>query len=104
MQVNFEWVEFYCNPLLEIHVLKYISEAQTLQGKTLTTEVGVGFVNFSGYLIKLLSGDGDHSGGDSLMKVGTDVRAWALSILGVNFCAGIRCLAIFNKISNFGTL
>ena len=59
--------------------LKGISEAQTLQGKKLTTEVGVGFVNFSGYLTKLLSGNGDHSrggGGDSLIKVGTDVRAW----------------------------
>ena len=40
--------------------LKCISEAQTLQGKKLTTEVGVGLVNFSGYLIKLLSENGDH--------------------------------------------
>ena len=29
-------------------------------------------------------------GGDSLIKVGTDVRARALGILGVNFCPGIR--------------
>ena len=29
-------------------------------------------------------------GGDSLIKVGTDVWAWALGILGVNFCLGIR--------------
>ena len=44
--------------------LKCIRGAQTLQGKKLTTEVGVGFVNFSGYLIKLLSGNGDHSRGE----------------------------------------
>ena len=29
-------------------------------------------------------------GGDSLIKVGTDVRARALGISGVNFCPGIR--------------
>ena len=29
-------------------------------------------------------------GGDFLIKVGTDVRARALGILGVNFCPGIR--------------
>ena len=29
-------------------------------------------------------------GGDSLIKVGTDVQALALGILGVNFCLGIR--------------
>ena len=29
-------------------------------------------------------------GGDSLIKVGTDVRARALDISGVNFCPGIR--------------
>ena len=29
-------------------------------------------------------------GDDSLIKVGTDVRARALGILGVNFCPGIR--------------
>ena len=29
-------------------------------------------------------------GGDSLIKAGTDVRARASSILGVNFCPGIR--------------
>ena len=28
--------------------------------------------------------------GDCLIKVGTDVRAWALGILGVNFCPGSR--------------
>ena len=28
--------------------------------------------------------------GDSLIKVGTDLRARALSISGVNFCPGIR--------------
>ena len=28
--------------------------------------------------------------GDSLIKVGTDVQAQALGILGVNFCPGIR--------------
>ena len=52
-------------------------------------------------------------GDDSLIKVGTDVRAWALGISGVNFCPGIRFLAIFDKksekrdilkIFNFGTL
>ena len=37
--------------------IKCISEAQRLQGKKLTTVVGVGFVNFSLYLIKLLSGN-----------------------------------------------
>ena len=47
-------------------------------------------------------------GGDSLIKVGTDVRAWALGISRVNFCPGIRFwevnfawalgfLAIFDK-------
>ena len=30
--------------------------------------------------------------GDFLMKVGTDVRARALGISGVNFCPGIRFL------------
>ena len=35
--------------------------------------------------------------GDSLIKVGTDVRAWASGTSGVNFCPGIRFLAIFNK-------
>ena len=44
--------------------LKCISKAQTLQGKKLTTEVGVGLVNFSGYLITLLSENGDHSRGE----------------------------------------
>ena len=29
-------------------------------------------------------------GGDSLIKVGTDVRVGALGISGVNFCPGIR--------------
>ena len=29
-------------------------------------------------------------GGDSLIKVGTDVRARALGISGVNFCPNIR--------------
>ena len=29
-------------------------------------------------------------GGDSLIKVGTDVWAWALGISGVDFCLGIR--------------
>ena len=29
-------------------------------------------------------------GGDSLRKVGMHVWAWALGILGVNFCPGIR--------------
>ena len=29
-------------------------------------------------------------GGNSLIKVGTDVRARALGISGVNFCSGIR--------------
>ena len=29
-------------------------------------------------------------GGDSLIKVGSDVRARALGILGINFCPGIR--------------
>ena len=71
-------------------------------------------------------------GGDSLRKVGTDVRARALGISGVNFCPGIkfcelnfaRALGVwqlltkkcvifdkrmtkvthFLKISNFGTL
>ena len=28
--------------------------------------------------------------GDSLIKVGMDVQAWALGILGVNFCLGSR--------------
>ena len=28
--------------------------------------------------------------GDSLIKVGTDVRTWALSFSKVNFCLGIR--------------
>ena len=32
----------------------------------------------------------DRGGGDSLIKVGTDVQAPALSISGVNFCPGIR--------------
>ena len=31
-----------------------------------------------------------HEGGDSLIKVGTDVRAWTLGFSGVNFCPGIR--------------
>ena len=29
-------------------------------------------------------------GGHSLIKVGTDVWAWALGISGVNFCLGIK--------------
>ena len=29
-------------------------------------------------------------GGDSLIKVGTDVRAWALGFPRVHFCLGIR--------------
>ena len=29
-------------------------------------------------------------GGDSLINIGTDVRAWALGISGVNFWPGIR--------------
>ena len=33
---------------------------------------------------------GDGGGGDSLIKVGTDVRAQALGISAVNFCPGIR--------------
>ena len=33
---------------------------------------------------------GGGGGGDSLIKVGTDVRAWTLGISGVNFCTGIR--------------
>ena len=33
---------------------------------------------------------GRRGAGDSLIKVGTDVRARALGILGVNFCPGIR--------------
>ena len=33
---------------------------------------------------------GGMRGGDSLIKVGTDVQAWALGILGVNFCPGSR--------------
>ena len=49
-------------------------------------------------------------GGDFLIKVGTDVRAWALGISGVNFCPGIRFdkrvknVAYLLKIFNFGTL
>ena len=31
-----------------------------------------------------------HSRGDSLMTVGTDVRAQALGFSGLNFCLGIR--------------
>ena len=49
-----------------------------------------------------------NEGGDSLIKVGTDVRARALGILGINFCPGSRFweinfaralgfLAIFDK-------
>ena len=34
--------------------------------------------------------DGGGGGGDSLIKVGMDVQARALGILGVNFCPGIR--------------
>ena len=55
--------------------LKCISKVRTLQGKKLTTEVGVGLENFSGYLGKLLSENGDHSRGDFLIKVGMDMRA-----------------------------
>ena len=36
-------------------------------------------------------------GGDSLIKVGTDVRARALGLSGVNFCPGIKFLVIFDK-------
>ena len=32
----------------------------------------------------------NEDGGDSLIKVGTNVRARALGISGVNFCPGIR--------------
>ena len=31
-----------------------------------------------------------HEGGDYLIKVGTDVQAQALGILGVSFCPGVR--------------
>ena len=37
-----------------------------------------------------LSFDEPRGGGDSLIRVGTDVRAQALGMLGVNFCLGIR--------------
>ena len=43
------------------------------------------------------SDGGGGGGSDSLRKVGTDVRARALGISGVNFCPGIRFLAIFDK-------
>ena len=33
---------------------------------------------------------GAGEGGGFLIKVGTDVQAWALGISGVNFCLGIR--------------
>ena len=42
-------------------------------------------------------------GGDSLTKVGTDVRARALGILGVNFCPGIRFREVnFARALGFG--
>ena len=55
-----------------------------------------------GYILSKGRGGGDHEyirapwcmwgneGGDSLIKVGTDVRTRALGILGVNFCPGSR--------------
>ena len=33
---------------------------------------------------------GMRGGCDSLIKVGMDVQAWALGMLGVNFCPGSR--------------
>ena len=36
--------------------------------------------------------EGGGGGGDSLIKVGTDVRARAIAISRVNFCPGIRFL------------
>ena len=86
--------------------LKCISEAQTLQGKKLTTEVGMGFVNFSGYLIKLLSGDGDRSrrGGGHPYEGKYGCAGLGIRYFRGQFLPGIRFLAIFYKISNFGTL
>ena len=41
------------------------------------------------------------SRGDSLIKVGTDVRAWALGISEVNFCPGIIRLWEVNSARTF---
>ena len=47
------------------------------------------FSTFCKY-VKVLIGFDLCRGGDSLIKVGTDVRARALGILAVNFCMDIR--------------
>ena len=51
-------------------------------------------------ILTLVNRLGDGRGGDSLVMVGTDVRARALGISGVNFCAGIR----FSEVNFAGAL